>query len=171
MYAFPKIELPAAAVEAAEEAGQVCGGGGLFPVWVGRSSSGCGYGIVVRKVVRQVLRQEMRRSLTALINAQPLQTHTLLLTVAAKVRRRLCVNCRALLISVTPVLCVQEADTFYALSLLEETGLCVVPGNGFGQKEGTYHIRLTSVPRSPFTRTRRVRRTSIACMAAYPAVV
>lgn len=61
MYAFPKIELPAAAVEAAEEAGQ-------------------------------------------------------------------------------------EADTFYALSLLEETGLCVVPGNGFGQKEGTYHIRLTFLP-------------------------
>jgi len=40
----------------------------------------------------------------------------------------------------------QEADTFYALSLLEETGLCVVPGNGFGQKEGTYHIRLTFLP-------------------------
>ena len=61
----------------------------------------------------------------------------------------------------------QEADTFYALSLLEETGLCVVPGNGFGQKEGTYHIRLTSVPCSPFTRTHRFRRTasvSIACM-------
>ena len=27
-------------------------------------------------------------------------------------------------------------DTFYALSLLEQTGLCTVPGNGFGQKEG-----------------------------------
>lgn len=38
------------------------------------------------------------------------------------------------------------ADTFYALSLLEQTGLCVVPGNGFGQKEGTYHIRLTFLP-------------------------
>lgn len=38
------------------------------------------------------------------------------------------------------------ADTFYALSLLEHTGLCVVPGNGFGQKEGTYHIRLTFLP-------------------------
>ena len=86
--------------------------------------------------------------------------------VTATVRRCLCVDCRALLISVTRVLCVQEADTFYALSLLEETGLCVVPGNGFGQKEGTYHIRLTSVPCSPCTRTRRVCRTanaSIAC--------
>jgi len=38
------------------------------------------------------------------------------------------------------------ADTFYALSLLEQTGLCVVPGNGFGQKEGTFHIRLTFLP-------------------------
>lgn len=37
-------------------------------------------------------------------------------------------------------------DTFYALSLLEQTGLCVVPGNGFGQKEGTFHIRLTFLP-------------------------
>jgi len=37
-------------------------------------------------------------------------------------------------------------DTFYALSLLEQTGLCTVPGNGFGQKEGTYHIRLTFLP-------------------------
>ena len=37
-------------------------------------------------------------------------------------------------------------DTFYALSLLEQTGLCVVPGNGFGQKEGTYHVRITFLP-------------------------
>ena len=34
MYAFPKIELPAAAVEAAEEAGQVSCVGGVVPVWV-----------------------------------------------------------------------------------------------------------------------------------------
>ena len=26
-------------------------------------------------------------------------------------------------------------DTFYALSLLEHTGICAVPGSGFGQKE------------------------------------
>jgi len=37
-------------------------------------------------------------------------------------------------------------DTFYALSLLENTGICAVPGSGFGQKEGTYHIRLTFLP-------------------------
>jgi len=33
-------------------------------------------------------------------------------------------------------------DTFYALSLLEQTGLCTVPGNGFGQKEGANGIGL-----------------------------
>ncbi|XP_031565137.1 alanine aminotransferase 2-like isoform X2 [Actinia tenebrosa] len=37
-------------------------------------------------------------------------------------------------------------DSFYAMQLLEETGLCVVPGNGFGQREGTFHIRLTILP-------------------------
>ena len=25
--------------------------------------------------------------------------------------------------------------------LLEETGICLVPGSGFGQKDGTYHFR------------------------------
>lgn len=38
------------------------------------------------------------------------------------------------------------ADTLYALSLLNETGICCVPGSGFGQKEGTHHIRLTFLP-------------------------
>lgn len=33
-------------------------------------------------------------------------------------------------------------DMLYCLKLLEETGICVVPGSGFGQKEGTYHFRL-----------------------------
>ncbi|XP_001622550.2 alanine aminotransferase 2 isoform X2 [Nematostella vectensis] len=37
-------------------------------------------------------------------------------------------------------------DSFYAMELLEQTGLCVVPGNGFGQKDGTYHFRLTILP-------------------------
>jgi len=37
-------------------------------------------------------------------------------------------------------------DTFYALSLLDYTGICAVPGSGFGQKDGTYHIRLTFLP-------------------------
>lgn len=34
-------------------------------------------------------------------------------------------------------------DAMYALELLDETGICVVPGSGFGQKEGAWHYRLT----------------------------
>lgn len=34
-------------------------------------------------------------------------------------------------------------DHFYAIALLDETGICAVPGSGFGQKEGEAHYRLT----------------------------
>ena len=34
-------------------------------------------------------------------------------------------------------------DTLYAMSLLEETGICVVPASGFGQKEGRCGFRTT----------------------------
>jgi len=37
-------------------------------------------------------------------------------------------------------------DTFYALALLEQTGIVVVPGSGFGQVEGTWHFRTTFLP-------------------------
>lgn len=37
-------------------------------------------------------------------------------------------------------------DTVYALSLLDETGICVVPASGFGQKEGRYGFRTTFLP-------------------------
>ena len=37
-------------------------------------------------------------------------------------------------------------DTFYCLKLLEATGLSVVPGSGFGQKDGTFHFRTTILP-------------------------
>ncbi|XP_039702114.1 alanine aminotransferase 1 isoform X3 [Pteropus medius] len=37
-------------------------------------------------------------------------------------------------------------DMFFCMSLLEETGICVVPGSGFGQREGTYHFRMTILP-------------------------
>ncbi|KAK1220633.1 alanine transaminase [Marasmius sp. AFHP31] len=37
----------------------------------------------------------------------------------------------------------KQPDTFYALALLDETGICVVPGSGFGQREGHWHYRLT----------------------------
>ena len=37
-------------------------------------------------------------------------------------------------------------DTLYALSLLEETGICVVPASGFGQEEGRVGFRTTFLP-------------------------
>lgn len=37
-------------------------------------------------------------------------------------------------------------DSEYCLALLEETGLCVVPGSGFGQAPGTSHFRTTILP-------------------------
>lgn len=37
-------------------------------------------------------------------------------------------------------------DVFYCLALLEETGLCTVPGSGFGQRDGTFHFRTTILP-------------------------
>ncbi|XP_030629705.1 alanine aminotransferase 2-like [Chanos chanos] len=40
----------------------------------------------------------------------------------------------------------QEPDMFYCMKLLEETGICLVPGSGFGQREGTYHFRMTILP-------------------------
>jgi alanine transaminase len=38
-------------------------------------------------------------------------------------------------------------DLFYCLELLETTGVCVVPGSGFGQRTGTWHFRTTFLPR------------------------
>lgn len=35
----------------------------------------------------------------------------------------------------------QPADVFYASHLLEATGICIIPGSGFGQQPGTYHFR------------------------------
>lgn len=37
-------------------------------------------------------------------------------------------------------------DDDYCLALLEETGICVVPGSGFGQDPGTMHFRTTILP-------------------------
>ncbi len=39
-----------------------------------------------------------------------------------------------------------KRDFDYCLNLLEETGICVVPGSGFGQKPHTYHFRMTFLP-------------------------
>ncbi|KAF2882326.1 hypothetical protein ILUMI_23850 [Ignelater luminosus] len=40
----------------------------------------------------------------------------------------------------------QPADVFYAFQLLENTGVCIVPGSGFGQQPGTFHFRTTILP-------------------------
>lgn len=40
----------------------------------------------------------------------------------------------------------EQLDTDYCLALLEETGICVVPGSGFGQRPGTLHFRTTFLP-------------------------
>ncbi|KAL4704119.1 hypothetical protein ACJJTC_001046 [Scirpophaga incertulas] len=36
-----------------------------------------------------------------------------------------------------------QPDELYCLRLLEDTGICVVPGSGFGQRPGTFHFRTT----------------------------
>ncbi|XP_078542679.1 alanine aminotransferase 2 isoform X3 [Lissotriton helveticus] len=40
----------------------------------------------------------------------------------------------------------QAPDMFFCMKLLEHTGICVVPGSGFGQRDGTYHFRMTILP-------------------------
>ena len=35
----------------------------------------------------------------------------------------------------------QSPDVFYAFQLLENTGICIIPGSGFGQQPNTYHFR------------------------------
>ena len=43
----------------------------------------------------------------------------------------------------------QQPDVFYAFNLLEATGICVIPGSGFGQAPGTFHFRTTILPQVP----------------------
>ncbi|KAJ8276884.1 hypothetical protein GJAV_G00068980 [Gymnothorax javanicus] len=40
----------------------------------------------------------------------------------------------------------EAPDMFYCMKLLDETGICVVPGSGFGQRDGTFHFRMTILP-------------------------
>lgn len=40
----------------------------------------------------------------------------------------------------------QIPDVFYAFQLLENTGICIIPGSGFGQIPGTFHFRTTILP-------------------------
>jgi alanine transaminase len=46
-----------------------------------------------------------------------------------------------------------KTDAQYCLALLEETGICVVPGSGFGQLPGTAHFRTTILPPTPKIRS------------------
>jgi len=38
-------------------------------------------------------------------------------------------------------------DEVYCLAMLDSTGVCVVPGSGFGQKNNTWHFRSTFLPK------------------------
>ncbi|CAM9220226.1 unnamed protein product, partial [Ectocarpus sp. 6 AP-2014] len=38
------------------------------------------------------------------------------------------------------------ADEYYCLKILDESGIVLVPGSGFGQEEGTLHFRTTFLP-------------------------
>lgn len=40
----------------------------------------------------------------------------------------------------------KAADLYYCLNLLQQTGMVVVPGSGFGQRDGTLHFRTTILP-------------------------
>ena len=42
--------------------------------------------------------------------------------------------------------CNVPADELYCMEMLEATGVCVVPGSGFGQEENTFHFRSTFLP-------------------------
>lgn len=37
----------------------------------------------------------------------------------------------------------RDPDEFYCLRLLDATGVCLVPGSGFGQRDGSHHFRTT----------------------------
>lgn len=60
--------------------------------------------------------------------------------------------------SITPTLQEegQVPDMLYCMRLLEEEGICLVPGSGFGQREGTFHFRSVTddiLPPPPTTAT------------------
>ncbi|XP_075978982.1 alanine aminotransferase 1-like [Anticarsia gemmatalis] len=40
----------------------------------------------------------------------------------------------------------KKPDVFYAFKLLEESGICIIPGSGFGQAPNTWHFRTTILP-------------------------
>lgn len=48
-------------------------------------------------------------------------------------------------------------DMHYCESLLMATGICTVPGSGFGQRSGTFHLRMTFLPAEDRLRAALVR--------------
>lgn len=36
-------------------------------------------------------------------------------------------------------------DFLYCMDMVNQTGIVTVPGSGFGQREGTYHYRMTNL--------------------------
>lgn len=40
----------------------------------------------------------------------------------------------------------EDPNETYCVEMLKQTGICVVPGSGFGQKKGTYHFRIALLP-------------------------
>lgn len=61
-----------------------------------------------------------------------------------------------------------RTDEDYCMALLEETGVCVVPGTGFGQIAGTAHFRTTILP--PTEKIAEVVERIAAFHTAYAAV-
>lgn len=61
-------------------------------------------------------------------------------------------------------------DEFYCLRLLEETGVCVIPGTGFGQLPGSFHFRTTILhPKDEFQYMMdSIRRFHLNFMQLYP---
>lgn len=58
-----------------------------------------------------------------------------------------CLSLRTILQAVEAAKAAGKApDVFYCLKLLEATGISTVPGSGFGQEEGTFHLRTTILP-------------------------
>lgn len=39
----------------------------------------------------------------------------------------------------------KKPDFLYCMEMVNKTGIMTVPGSGFGQKEGTYHFRITNL--------------------------
>ncbi|GAA6043938.1 hypothetical protein JCM8097_000912 [Rhodosporidiobolus ruineniae] len=61
----------------------------------------------------------------------------------------------------------QAPDAFYSLRLLEATGICVVPGSGFGQAPGTWHFRTTFLAPGTEDYVRRLKKFHEDFMAQY----